>query len=103
MPNMADRPILLHGNAHEGPVDDAVPWRDRAACRGAEVTVFFPDAGDAAGIAEAKEICGSCLVAPECLSYAVETNQTEGIWGGATWGERRRLRRIYIKELREAG
>lgn len=99
---MTDGPILLYGNPFEAPADD-VAWRDRAACRGAEVTVFFPDAGDSVGIAEAKEICAACPVSGECLSYAVETNQTEGIWGGATWGERRRLRRIYIKELREAG
>lgn len=90
----------------DSPIDEEVPvsepWREFASCRGHDLSVFFPDDGDAAGIARAKAICADCPVADLCLSYAVETNQTEGIWGGATKQERRRLRRRWLKELREA-
>ena len=78
-------------------------WRDDAVCRGFEISVFFPDESDAAAITHAKEICGTCPVRQDCLSYAVEHNQTDGIWGGTTRQERRRLRRIWIREMREAG
>ncbi len=84
----------------EVPVSE--PWRAEASCRGHELSVFFPDEGDLAGIDRAKAICENCPVNDLCLSYAVETNQTEGIWGGATKQERRRLRRRWLKELREA-
>lgn len=77
-------------------------WRDDALCKGFDPGVFFPDEGDTAAIAYAKSICEGCPVIEECLSYAVEMNQTEGIWGGTTKQERRRLRRRWLKELKEA-
>ncbi len=77
-------------------------WRDQALCKGFDPDVFFPDEGDTAAIAYAKSICQGCPVIEECLTYAVEMNQTEGIWGGTTKQERRRLRRRWLKELREA-
>lgn len=77
-------------------------WREEALCKGFDPDVFFPDEGDTAGIAYAKSICEGCPVIEECLSYAVEMNQTEGIWGGTTKQERRRLRRRWLKELKEA-
>lgn len=77
-------------------------WREMSACRGYDNATFFPDEGDQAAIARAKSICAGCPVADICLSYAVEHNQTEGIWGGATKQERRRLRRQWLKELKAA-
>jgi WhiB family redox-sensing transcriptional regulator len=38
-------------------------------------------------------ICRSCPVRTECLDWAVSTGQHEGVWGGMTPEERRRLRR----------
>ena len=83
--------------------DDLPTWRDDAVCRGFDISVFFPDESDTAAITHAKQICGTCPVQQDCLSYAVEHNQTDGIWGGSTRQERRRLRRIWIREMREAG
>ena len=80
-----------------------ISWRDQAGCRGLDPDLFFPDDGDNVGIERAKQVCAPCPVSWECLSYAVETNQTEGIWGGTTRGERRRLRRALLKQYREAG
>lgn len=79
------------------------PWREAASCL--EVTKqvnFFPNKEDVLGIAKAKAVCASCPVADECLSWSIETNQTEGIWGGHTPKERRRIRRRWLEEIQKA-
>ena len=74
-------------------------WTDRAACRDADPDLFFPVTEDrtrraiAAQVARAKTVCARCPVWSQCLSYAVETRQDHGIWGGLTASERRRLAR----------
>ena len=46
----------------------------------------------------AKKICGSCQYNLDCLSFALERPETQGIWGGTTQTERRRLtRRLRIR------
>ena len=32
----------------------------------------------------ALRLCAECLVVPECLDYALATNQEFGVWGGMT-------------------
>jgi WhiB family redox-sensing transcriptional regulator len=81
---------------------EPVNWREIASCKGVDGDVFFPASEDLQGINAAKEICSACSVADECLSYAIETNQTEGIWGGMTARQRRRLRRSWLEEQRKA-
>ena len=79
------------------------PWREAAACLEVENQVsFFPDKEDVGGIAKAKAVCATCPVASECLTWAIETNQGEGIWGGHTPRERRVLRRRWLEEIRRA-
>jgi WhiB family redox-sensing transcriptional regulator len=80
------------------PIDEF--WRERAACRGEDPSIFFaggegaPPAGD---LARAILICAGCQVRDECLDYALEAGPRYGIWGGLTQDElrvrRRRLRR----------
>ena len=41
----------------------------------------------------AKEICGRCPVKLDCLAWALENNEREGVWGGTTPKERQRLRK----------
>lgn len=77
-------------------------WREAAACADDTEGLFFPDDGDIGAINRAKAVCESCPVADVCLSYAIETNQTEGIWGGTTARERRKLRRVWVEEVRRA-
>ena len=79
-----------------------VDWRDLAACRGTDSDVFFPTSEDVGAINAAKEMCATCPVQQTCLSYAVQTNQTEGIWGGLTARQRRRSRRTWLEEQRQA-
>ena len=88
---------------HAATVVDA-GWRALAACRDSDPDLFFPGTGDqdVGKIATAKAVCASCPVREECLAYAVELNQTEGIWGGHTPAERRRIRRRWLREMREA-
>ncbi|MGH8898558.1 MAG: WhiB family transcriptional regulator [Egibacteraceae bacterium] len=71
-------------------------WRDRAACLGLDTELFFPIGctGPAVERSEqAKAICAGCEVSPQCLEWALATNQQDGVWGGATEDERRALRR----------
>jgi WhiB family redox-sensing transcriptional regulator len=42
---------------------------------------------------EAKAICGSCTVRETCLEFALVNRERDGVWGGATERERRRLLR----------
>lgn len=79
------------------------PWREAAACLDAPEDVsFFPDRENVAGIAKAKAICATCPVAADCLTWAIESNQGEGIWGGHTSKERRTLRRRWLEEIQRA-
>ena len=78
-------------------------WRELAACRDSDPTLFFPvgTTGPALDqIAEAKRICAGCHVQDECLQYALESNQEAGVWGGYPEDERRRLRKRWLAERR---
>jgi WhiB family redox-sensing transcriptional regulator len=66
-------------------------WRQEAACRDFETDIFFPDSDEQA--APALAVCASCPVREQCLDFALTTNQSDGIWGGTTETERRRIRR----------
>jgi WhiB family transcriptional regulator, redox-sensing transcriptional regulator len=80
-------------------------WRDGAACRDADASLFFPVGvtGPAVGQVEAaKAVCRTCPVQDACLLYAFETNQEAGIWGGKDEEERRRLRRAWRTGRRAA-
>ena len=60
-------------------------WRDRAACLGVDPELFFPigNTGPALlQIEEAKAVCRRCEVVEPCLSWAVESRQEDGVWGG---------------------
>jgi WhiB family transcriptional regulator, redox-sensing transcriptional regulator len=75
-------------------------WYDDAACRDADTTVFFPVSD--AQAEEAKEICAICPVREACLEFAVETRQSDGVWGGLTPIERHRLIRRRQKAARKS-
>jgi WhiB family transcriptional regulator, redox-sensing transcriptional regulator len=77
-----------------------IEWRDGAACRGLDTNVFFPLTDEEAD--EAKAICAACPVREECLEFALLTRQDDGVWGGLTETERRRLRRRRREQARRA-
>lgn len=71
-------------------------WRAAGACASADPDLFFPvsPTGIAAAEAEqARRICSGCRVRRQCLDFAMEHGETEGIWGGTTPEERVRARR----------
>ncbi len=68
-------------------------WRKRAACRGVDVEIFFPEADDDVEAEAAKAVCEMCPVRQACLEHALAHREREGIWGGATERERRRILR----------
>ena len=83
---------------YQGPVlhDDRVSWRESAACRFLDTELFFPIGKAGGAIAEiqrAKAICASCPVRRPCLTFALDTHQGYGIWGGYDEDERRLLLR----------
>lgn len=68
-------------------------WRKRAACRGVDVEVFFPETDDDAEAEAAKAVCQQCPVRQACLEHALAHREREGVWGGTTERERRRILR----------
>ncbi len=64
-------------------------WRDSAACRGIDPDVFYPVSDEEAEAA--KSICAICPVREPCLEYALANRERDGVWGGATERERRRM------------
>jgi WhiB family redox-sensing transcriptional regulator len=71
-------------------------WRDRAACLGEDPELFFPIGnGEPAlrQIEKAKVVCRRCEVVEACLSWAMESRQEDGVWGGLSADERRALKR----------
>ena len=73
-------------------------WWDHAACKGMDLNLFIIEPGERfskARIKEAKAVCATCFVRPECLAESLNYSTTQlecyGIWGGLTWKERRQL------------
>lgn len=63
-------------------------WRTQAACLDADPDIFFQSSTKAA-----KAICRECPVADECLMYAMDNNETYGVWGGMSPHQRKRMRK----------
>ena len=66
-------------------------WRDQARCRGVDPDIFHPSDEDDG--AAAKAICAQCPVREPCLEYALAAREKDGVWGGLTARERRRVLR----------
>lgn len=76
-------------------------WRHKAACKTEDPELFFPigNSGPALlQISEAKAVCRRCPVASSCLTYALESGQDAGVWGGMSEDERRSLKRRTSKK-----
>lgn len=66
-------------------------WRQLARCRGVDPEIFYPVSDDDDAAHEAKEICAVCPVREPCLEFALTTREKNGVWGGLTERERRRV------------
>ncbi len=90
---------MIVAHIHSGEEGDK-RWQENANCLGVDPDLFFPERG--ASTKEAKSVCGSCEVRPECLEYALANGEKFGIWGGLSERERRRLRRERARARRAA-
>jgi len=66
-------------------------WRAKAACQGLNPDIFYPATEDDADAEPAKVVCGACPVREACLEHALAGREKDGVWGGATERERRRI------------
>lgn len=66
-------------------------WMERAACRGLDASLFFPERGEMVS-QTTRDVCASCPVQAECLDYALEIKERDGVWGGKSGRQRRDLR-----------
>ncbi len=74
-------------------------WQEDAACRGADIDIFFSlDEDDQR---HALELCQSCPVREPCLRYAIEHREMYGIWGGMQESDRRGIIREQRRQERE--
>ena len=83
-------------------LEDLDTWREGSVCADRTDVDFFPSPDDIGAIASARAVCGSCPVRDDCLAFALETNQSDGIWGGYTPAERSKLRRVWLRDLKAA-
>lgn len=66
-------------------------WMDSALCTQTDPETFHPLPGGSPR--QAKRICARCPVTDECLQYALDRREPNGVWGGKTAEERRALTR----------
>ena len=91
----------MTGGAYMHPDEGNTRWMDGDVnCRDVDTTVFFPKGKDASrprGVYDqAVAICANCPARQPCLEYALRCNETDGVWGGRTPEQRRRLRGRYM-------
>jgi WhiB family redox-sensing transcriptional regulator len=79
------------GDDVTGDLPEELAWQERALCAQTDPEAFFPEKGGSTR--EAKRVCMSCDVRPECLSYALANDERFGIWGGLSERERRRVKK----------
>jgi WhiB family redox-sensing transcriptional regulator len=71
-------------------------WRDRSACLDEDPELFFPIGNSDPALRQietAIAVCHRCEVIETCLSWAMESRQEDGVWGGLSADERRALKR----------
>ncbi len=76
--------------------ETADDWRDQSACLGLDPLIFYPATDEEASDAQA--VCSGCEVKGDCLEYALARREKDGVWGGATEKDRRRM----IRQRRRA-
>jgi WhiB family redox-sensing transcriptional regulator len=69
-------------------------WQEHAACRGINPELWFPvsERADNPIVARARAICAGCRVVEICAEWALNLPLSDGIAGGLTSDERRRIR-----------
>ena len=66
-------------------------------CAETDPELFFPEKGSPGSLVRsAKSICNLCEFKAPCLEYALKDSSASiwGIWGGTTYEERKKIRRL---------
>ncbi len=71
---------------------DRPAWMEHGACRGVGNETFFTSRGQRMLVKAAKTMCATCPVIEDCLAYALDQPDLQGIWGGTSPRERVHLR-----------
>jgi len=82
------------------PLKAPMPDFSHGACRNADPDIFFDDSAE-----ENDQVTPAvfaychirCDIRPECLHWAMETNQRHGMWGGTTPRQRVKLRTPIVR------
>lgn len=72
------------------PGTEATEWMRDGLCAQTDPDAFHPD--KYGSVEPAKAVCGVCPVLAECRSWALETDQRFGVWGGLSARERQQIR-----------
>jgi hypothetical protein len=76
-------------------------WREFALCVGSDPGLWFSN--DSYDAHKAVQICSECPVRLDCLGWAIEHDESYGIWGGVPARRRERKRRIPLARARNSG
>lgn len=79
------------------PLVNKSPFDGTQLCVDADPELFFPKTYtylDKETITKAKTLCGDCWMQKDCLDYALQDPDLDGIWGGKTPLERKRLLKL---------
>lgn len=76
-------------------------WAKKAACLGMNPEIFYPDSDEIHSKVTklALSICQGCPVRAECLTHAVNNDESFGIWGGLSLRSRRKLTKKYGEQI----
>lgn len=74
---------------------------ERAACRGMDTNIFFPERGTAQ-VKTIRAICEKCPVWEKCRQWGIH-HEEDGWWGGMSPNQRVNARRASGIELVEIG
>ena len=74
-------------------------WWHHAACRGSDPEVFHPVRGDTDGTKAALAICAACPVKDDCLTYAMKHREMQGVWGGLSANQRKKLASSWVRVM----
>jgi WhiB family redox-sensing transcriptional regulator len=80
-------------------------WLRKAACAGEDPELFFPVGTSGPVLRDveaAKRVCARCPVTVECLSFAMGSGRSSGVWGGTGEEERTALLRTARDDARRS-
>lgn len=72
-------------------ISDEFLWQKDSACAEHPEMNFFPSESNIREVNKVKKVCRGCLVKDECLEYAYKNHVVDGIWGGFTYKERKKV------------